>query len=157
MSPYQRAIVKFASVVILTWTAALAYAQPPTGGMEVELEKFQQSCLRNPFLSSLHDCTCLTAGYRKAAAEIGATTRKDGIINSLMTTCPAPKQVIYNHRFKVCNDDFQHVRADHEQVCSCASEQFANEAYTRPAATLRAYEALAKSTLLACGGGAKTR
>ena len=150
--------IRCAAIWTLVLLAAPVQAQGVSkGGMEEELAKFQSSCMRNPYLSSLHDCACLTAGYRKAAADVGATSRKDGIINSLMTTCPAQKEVIYNYRFRVCNDYLQHVQADHEQVCACASDRFANEAYARPAATLRESEALAKSTLLACGAGKRTR
>lgn len=118
--------------------------------IEQEIGGYEQDCRANYMMSSLHDCACLSAGYRSAVARTG-TFNRAGASQSLPASCPAPRPSIYDWANQSCTDDVQHLRSDWQGFCACASNKFADEYLAKPLGTLREIEALRKQSYDACG------
>jgi hypothetical protein len=120
--------------------------------VEQEIGGYEQECRANYMMSSLHDCACLSAGYRSEVARTG-TFNRAGASQSLLATCPAPRSSIYDWANQSCTDYVQHLRSDWQGFCACASNNFADAYLAKPLGTLREIEALRKQSYDACGLG----
>lgn len=118
--------------------------------VEQEIGGYEQECRANYMMSSLHDCACLSAGYRSEVARTGSFNRA-GASQSLLAACPAPRSSIYDWANQSCTDYVQHLRSDWQGFCACASNNFADEYLAKPLGTLREIEALRKQSYDACG------
>jgi hypothetical protein len=120
--------------------------------VEQEVSGYEQDCRASYMMSSLHDCACLSAGYRSEVARTG-TFNRAGANQSLLATCPAPRPSIYDWANQSCTDHVQHVRSDWQGFCACASNKFADEYLAKPLGKPREIEALRKQSYDACGLG----
>lgn len=113
---------------------------------------FHKQCVTNSQLNGLHDCECLTEGYRQRAIRTASTTilpSKEQ--NELLQTCPASQQVTKAWVFQTCDDYMQHKRSDHVEFCSCTGERFATQYRASPLNNMRAINALKTEAMKACG------
>jgi hypothetical protein len=123
--------------------------------VEQEISGYEQDCRANYMLSSLHDCACLSAGYRSEVVRTGSFNRA-GAGKLLLATCPAPRSSIYDWANQSCTDYVQHVRSDWEGFCACASNNFADAYLAKPLGQLREIEALRNKSYEACGLGERS-
>jgi len=123
--------------------------------LEQEVGAYEQDCRANYFMSSHHDCACLSAGYRNEVLRTGSFNRA-AASESLLATCPAPRSYIYDWVNQSCTDYVQHVRSDWQSFCACASNKYADAYLAKPLGDLRQMEALRKKSYLACGLGERS-
>lgn len=112
---------------------------------------FHTQCVNSSQLNGLHECECLTEGYRQRATRSGSTILSMKDQNELLQTCPASHEVTKAWVFKSCDDFMQHKRSDHVEFCNCTGDHFANKVRVTPPFNLRQTEALRKESMQACG------
>jgi len=112
---------------------------------------FHTQCVNSSQLNGLHECECLTEGYRQRATRSGSTILSMKDQNELLQTCPASHEVTKAWVFQSCDAFMQHKRSDHVEFCNCTGDYFATKVRTTPNVTLRQTEALRKESMQACG------
>jgi hypothetical protein len=112
---------------------------------------FHKQCVNSSQLNGLHECECLTEGYRQRATRSGSTILSMQDQNELLATCPASHEVTKAWVFQSCDAFMQHKRSDHVGFCNCTGDRFATRANANPPITLRQTEAMRKEAMQSCG------
>ncbi|HCS41835.1 MAG TPA: hypothetical protein DIW52_03265 [Pseudomonas sp.] len=112
---------------------------------------FHTQCVNSSQLNGLHECECLTEGYRQRATRSGSTILSMKDQNELLQTCPASHEVTKAWVFQSCDAFMQHKRSDHVEFCNCTGDYFATKFRATPLFGLRQIEALRKESMQACG------
>lgn len=112
---------------------------------------FHKQCVNSSQLNGLHECECLTEGYRQRATRSGSTILSMQDQNELLATCPASHEVTKAWVFQSCDAFMQHKRSDHVEFCNCTGDRFATRANANPPITLRQTEAMRKEAMQSCG------
>jgi len=112
---------------------------------------FHSQCLNTSQLNGLHECECLTEGYRQRATRSGSTILPMKDQNELLQTCPASHEVTKAWVFQSCDGFMQHKRSDHVEFCNCTGDNFATRFRANPLNNLRQIEALRKESMQSCG------
>lgn len=142
----------------LAHTSPEAGATPTAAGAKVAPDKlakgvadFHTQCMNSSQLNGLHECECLTEGYRERATRSGSTILSMKDQNALLQTCPASHEVTKAWVFQSCDAYMQHNRSDHVEFCNCTGDTFATRFRASPLSGLRQIEALRKESMLGCG------
>jgi hypothetical protein len=112
---------------------------------------YDNCAIHTTYLRNLHDCNCLTEGYKQIATAKRSTQLSPEEQNRIGQTCPAPKATTYAWVYKTCDDYMQHVRTDHAEFCGCTAEHFSTTFQSQPNSKLRKVEALRAESMKACG------
>ncbi|MFM0198728.1 hypothetical protein PQR53_02465 [Paraburkholderia fungorum] len=112
---------------------------------------YDNCAIHTTYLRNLHDCNCLTEGYKQAATARRSTQLSTEDQYRIGQTCPAPKATTYAWVYKTCDDYMQHVRTDHAEFCGCTAERFSSTFQSQPNSNLRKVEALRAESMKACG------
>jgi hypothetical protein len=123
---------------------------------QVQIDKgvkdyYENCAIHTTYLRNLHDCNCLTEGYKQAAILRRSAQISTDDQNRIGQTCPAPKATTYAWVYKSCDDYMQHNRTDHAQFCGCTAERFSTTFQNQPNSNRRKVEALRKESMTACG------
>lgn len=131
----------------ITGRSPLTQAQIDKG-----VKSYYENCaIHTTYLKNLHDCACLSEGYKQIAIAKRSTQLSPEEQYQIGQTCPAPKATTYAWVYQTCDDYMQHNRTDHAQFCGCSADRFSSTFQGQPNSNLRKVEALRKESMVACG------
>lgn len=112
---------------------------------------YEHCAIKSPDVRGVHDCTCLTEGYRQKIAQSGKAQLSFKDENQLMQTCPASQETIEASVYKACDATVKTGRSDHVALCTCTAQHFATEFRAHPDSTTGKVDWLRRKSMLACG------
>ncbi|MDB5490182.1 MAG: hypothetical protein JWO78_31 [Micavibrio sp.] len=131
-------------------------AAPPIDPKEIpdvvmeEMKQIENSCTKNYFYSSFHDCKCISVKFLDARLKSDPNMSKDRVFNSIAAQC-VDEPGVAGYVYKSCADYMKSIRVDFDSFCTCSANKVAASYKKNPMMSLRYIESLRRNAFVDCG------